>query len=188
MYKPIAILFVMLAACGGAPLPQESTSELSDTNKADGQTWCHANLSLTDGVQAVFDYQVKNTQTQFVSNNDATSVWINVKSDQFHPGQTGQAVVQVYTYDVPCGEYCRDHEAMFQNQYIVNLKYENGRLTAPLPTLELSHYDEGDSDAFVGFWELAVTANGNWYKGPDGSNLRTLVGDAPGFCMQGTTF
>jgi hypothetical protein len=193
-------LLLSIAACGeGDPAssgqPMEPAAARQAGGKADGAGWCHGDLTASDGLKIALDYQVQVSDLgvgpvhENVQITVASPAWLNVTRNDLDGSQAVRAVLVERWYDIECGGYCRDNYSEQGQVHTVDLTYQQGRYTAPLPDLDIEHANLGDSDpGSRSFYELAVVVNGTWSHGADGRNLRFDPGASPGFCAQGSTF
>ena len=187
--KLLAPLIGTMAACAATPTTNiEPAGELSSNAKADGETWCHANLASTGGTQAVFDYQVVQTVGQGPQQDiSGQNVWLNVQNSSFSEHDKPRAVVVVFEYPGPCADDCQNDGSQIDTKQI-DLDYQDGRFTAPIPKLPIFFVpeDTDGSDTTAYFWELAIENDNTWYKDPStGNNLRFSPAAIEGFCAQG---
>jgi hypothetical protein len=183
--KKLTMLALFAAACGGAPgtVGDEPAAESQNATKSDSYGYCHIGLQdSTNTVQAVFDYKLDSTMGQQITNT-GKSVWLNAKG--IDSNAKVQAAVVVIGYVDRCPKASCDASQYSAKTY--DMHYENGRFTAAIDDLPISHYDEGDDIAGLYEWQLAIVADNVWYKNGN-SNMQSFPAEISGFCGDDKTF
>lgn len=147
------------------------SSLVKDTTTG-AEVWCHE-VRQSGDMTIKFDYQFDYTGSGPSSSHVlAKPAWFNVTKPYFNGSEGVQISIDTVLYSYPHGA---ENYAFDRQNQVLTLHWDDQskKFTAEVPNgLLIDESQPGSDNSTRAYYDIAVVANGEWYKDSNGQNIK----------------